>query len=205
MTTNHPESNDPLAGLRAVEDEELAALHRDLEERAQRDGVLDVAFREFDSPLGPLLLAATSGGLIRVAYQSEGFDSVLDTLATKVSPRLLRSPKRLDETARELEEYFEGRRSHFDLSLDYSLSKGFRQTVQRHLPQIAYGQTRSYGDIAAMVGNPKAVRAVGTACATNPLPIVVPCHRVLRADGSLGGYIGGPAAKNALLTLERAA
>lgn len=202
MTAKNSDHNDPLDELFAIDEKELVTLHQRLEARAQGADLLDVAFRELDTPLGPLLLAATPTGLIRVAYEQEGFDSVLDVLATRVSPRLLRAPKRLDETARELEEYFAGRRTHFDLPLDYSLSKGFRQTVQRHLPEIAYGQTRSYGDIAAMVGNPKAVRAVGTACATNPLPIVVPCHRVLRADGSLGGYIGGPAAKHTLLTLE---
>jgi methylated-DNA-[protein]-cysteine S-methyltransferase len=126
-------------------------------------------------------------------------------LANRVSPRVLRAPKRLDDAATEIEEYFTGRRTGFDLPLDYALSSGFRQLVQRHLPHIAYGHTQTYKDVAAIVGNPKAVRAVGSACATNPLPVVVPCHRVLRTDGTLGGYIGGLAAKTALLTLEGAA
>jgi methylated-DNA-[protein]-cysteine S-methyltransferase len=188
-----------------VSDDDLAALHRRLEQSAQSAGVLDVAYRTVDTPVGPLLLAATTDGLVRVAYECEDFDRVLDVLANRVSPRVLRAPKRLDDAAAEIEEYFAGLRTGFDLPLDYSLSSGFRQLVQRHLPQIAYGRTQTYKDVATIVGNPKAVRAVGSACATNPLPVVVPCHRVLRTDGSLGGYIGGLAAKAALLTLEGAA
>ena len=130
---------------------------------------------------------------------------MLDTLASRLSPRVLRAPSRLDAVARELEEYFGGRRRSFDLPLDLSLSKGFRLLVQQHLPEIGYAQTRSYRQVAELVGNPKAVRAVGTACATNPLPVVLPCHRVLRADGTPGGYAGGPAAKTTLLNLEAAA
>jgi methylated-DNA-[protein]-cysteine S-methyltransferase len=188
-----------------VADDDLGALHRRLEQDAQSAGVLDVAYRTVDTPVGPLLLAATTDGLVRVAYECEDFDRVLDVLANRVSPRVLRAPKRLDDAATEIEEYFAGRRTGFDLPLDYALSSGFRQLVQRHLPQIAYGHTQTYKDVAAIVGNPKAVRAVGSACATNPLPVVVPCHRVLRTDGTLGGYIGGLAAKTALLTLEGAA
>jgi methylated-DNA-[protein]-cysteine S-methyltransferase len=188
-----------------VGEDELAALRARLGERAADDDVLDVAFRTVDTPVGPLLLAATTRGLVRVAYACEDFDRVLEVLATKVSPRVLRAPKRLDDAAAEIDEYFAGRRTGFDLRLDYALSSGFRQLVQRHLPHIAYGTTETYKDVAAIVGNPKAVRAVGSACATNPLPVVVPCHRVLRTDGSLGGYIGGLAAKTALLTLEGAA
>jgi methylated-DNA-[protein]-cysteine S-methyltransferase len=119
-----------------------------------------------------------------------------------VSARILRSPRRLDAAATELDEYFSGRRRSFDLPLDLSLSSGFRRLVQHHLPEIAYGRTESYKQVAELVGNPKAVRAVGTACATNPLPVVVPCHRVLRSDGALGGYIGGLDAKRTLLELE---
>jgi methylated-DNA-[protein]-cysteine S-methyltransferase len=143
-------------------------------------------------------------GVVRVAYAIEDHDRVLDALSQRISPRVLRAPKRLDTAARELEEYFSGRRQVFDLPLDLSLSKGFQQLVQRHLPGIGYGQTRSYGQIAELVGNPKAVRAVGTACATNPVPVVVPCHRVVRADGTAGGYVGGPQAKATLLSLEAA-
>jgi methylated-DNA-[protein]-cysteine S-methyltransferase len=182
----------------------LARLRLRLGQAAEAEGLLDVAYTTVDSPVGPLLLAATPRGLVRVAYDVEGHDRVLDTLARRLSPRVLRAPQRLDAAARELEEYFGGRRQVFDLPLDRSLSTGFRQLVQRHLPEIGYGQTRTYGQVAALVGNPKAVRAVGTACATNPLPVVVPCHRVLRADGTPGGYVGGPAAKMTLLSLEAA-
>ena len=182
----------------------LARLQARLERAAEAEGLLDVAYTTVDSPVGPLLLAATPKGLVRVAYDIEDHDRVLDTLAQRLSPRVLRAPKRLDAAARELDEYFGGRRQAFDLPLDRSLSRGFRQLVQLHLPEIGYGQTRTYGQVAALVGNPKAVRAVGTACATNPLPLVVPCHRVLPASGGPGRYVGGPAAKVTLLTLEAA-
>ena len=172
---------------------------------ADAEGLLDVAYTTIDSPVGTLLLAATPKGLVRVAYDIEDHDRVLDTLAQRLSPRVLWAPKRLDATARELDEYFGRQRRVFDLPLDLSLSRGFRQLVQQHLPEIGYGQTRTYGQVAELVGNPKAVRAVGTACATNPLPVVVPCHRVLRADGTPGGYVGGPGAKKTLLSLEAAA
>jgi methylated-DNA-[protein]-cysteine S-methyltransferase len=199
-----PDVADLLASAPASA-EVLDRLHRRLEESAAREGVLDIAYTIIDSPVGSLLLAATERGLVRVAYHIEDYDRVLDTLATKLSPRILCAPQRLDAAVRELEEYFAGRRTAFDLPLDFSLSSGFRQLVQRHLSQIAYGHTESYKDVAVTVGNPKAVRAVGSACATNPLPLVVPCHRVLRTDGTLGGYIGGLAAKTTLLNLERAA
>jgi methylated-DNA-[protein]-cysteine S-methyltransferase len=182
----------------------LARLQARLEHAAEAEGLLDVAYTTVDSPVGALLLAATPKGLVRVAYDIEDHDRVLDTLAQRLSPRVLRAPKRLDAAAKELDEYFGGRRQAFDLPLDLSLSRGFRQLVQRHLPEIGYGQTRTYGQVAALVGNPKAVRAVGTACATNPLPLVVPCHRVLPASGGPGRYVGGPAAKVTLLTLEAA-
>ncbi len=184
--------------------DQLSRLHAQLAATAQQDGVLDVAYRVLDSPVGPLLLAATDQGLIRVAFAGEGHDAVLQTLADKVSPRILSAPGRLDAAARELDEYFAGRRHAFDLPLDWRLSAGFRRTVLSHLPEIGYGHTASYSAVAQLAGNPKAVRAVGTACATNPLPVVVPCHRVVRADGSMGGYRGGPDAKRTLLTLEEA-
>jgi methylated-DNA-[protein]-cysteine S-methyltransferase len=171
---------------------------------AGAQGLLDVAYTTIDSPVGTLLLAATPKGLVRVAYAIEDHDRVLSTLSQRISPRVLRAPQRLNAAARELDEYFSGQRRVFDLSLDLSLSTGFRQLVQRHLPEIGYGQTRTYGQVAELVGSPRAVRAVGTACATNPLPVVVPCHRVLRADGTPGGYVGGPDTKKALLRLEAA-
>ncbi|WP_416447008.1 methylated-DNA--[protein]-cysteine S-methyltransferase [Leucobacter sp. HNU] len=203
---NDVRNDDHVAALAApITPDTLAELHRRLEASAQSEGLLDVAYRIVDSPLGNLLLASTPRGLIRVAFATEDHDRVLEHLAAKVSPRVLRAPKRLDAAARELDEYFARTRRTFDLALDLSLSKGFRRLVQQHLPEIGYGQTRSYTQMAEMVGNPKAVRAVGTACATNPLPVVVPCHRVLRADGTLGGYIGGLEAKTALLEMERSA
>jgi methylated-DNA-[protein]-cysteine S-methyltransferase len=182
----------------------LGRLHGRLEQAAGQAGLVDVAYTTVDSPLGELLLAATPRGLVRVAYASEDHDQVLEVLSAKLSPRILRAPQRLAEVAREIDEYFARRRQTFDVALDLSLSRGFRLLVQEHLPEIAYGQTRSYRDVAELVGNPRAVRAVGTACATNPLPIVVPCHRVLRADGTMGGYIGGAEAKTTLLNLEAA-
>lgn len=201
-----PDNDDIVQILSApVDAETLSRLHNRLAEQAERADVLDVAYTVVESPVGQLLLAATERGLVRVAYASEDHARVLDTLAQKLSPRVLRAPKRLDLAARELDEYFAGRRRIFDVPLDLSLSRGFRQLVQQQLPEIAYGQTRSYREVAELVGSPRAVRAVGTACATNPLPVVVPCHRVLRTDGTLGGYIGGPDAKTTLLHLEAAA
>jgi methylated-DNA-[protein]-cysteine S-methyltransferase len=197
MSANHFAPSD--------EAETLSRLRDGLGLAAEAQGLLDVAYTTVDSPVGPLLLAATPHGLVRVAYGAEDHERVLDTLSRRISPRVLRAPRRLDAAARELDEYFGGRRRVFDLPLDLSLSAGFRQLVQRHLPEIGYGQTRTYGQVAQLVGNPRAVRAVGTACATNPLPVVVPCHRVLRADGTVGGYIGGSSAKKALLRLEAAA
>lgn len=176
-----------------------------LAREAQAGHILDVAYRTVASPVGELLVAATDRGVLRIAFQREGFDRVLDVIAARVSPRILESPARTDDVVRELDEYFNGTRRTFDLPLDHRLSAGFRELVQRSLPQIAYGHTATYKDVAALVGNPGAVRAVGTACATNPLPLVVPCHRVLRSDGTIGGYAGGGEAKAALLALERAA
>ncbi|MFC4948656.1 methylated-DNA--[protein]-cysteine S-methyltransferase [Pseudonocardia sp. GCM10023141] len=182
----------------------LHRLRTRLATAAAADGILDIAYRTVDSPVGSLLLAATDIGLVRVAYQREDHDTVLQTLADRVSPRILHAPARLDATARELQEYFTGARRTFDLPLDWRLSAGFRATVLHRLSDIGYGHTASYAAVAALAGNPKAVRAVGTACATNPLPVVVPCHRVVRSDGSMGGYLGGVDAKRALLTLEEA-
>lgn len=182
---------------------DLVRLRAELAARSLSDGSLDVAFRTVDSPVGRLLLAATERGLVRVAYEREGFDTVLGALAARVSPRVLEAPQRLDAVARELDEYFAGDRVSFDVPLDHAMSSGFRELVQRYLPSIGYGRTQSYREVAEQVGNPRAVRAVGTACATNPLPVVVPCHRVVRTDGGLGGYIGGLDAKTTLLDLER--
>jgi methylated-DNA-[protein]-cysteine S-methyltransferase len=201
-----PASNgDLFAALPEVDEEAQRRLHARLVAAATEAGILDVAYRTIDTPVGMLLLAATEKGLVRVAYAREDHERVLDKLAISVSPRVLRAPARLDPAVIQIEEYFAGRRTLFDLPLDFELSHGFRRTVLSQLRQIAYGQTASYAAVAAAVGNPKAVRAVGTACASNPLPIVVPCHRVVRSDGTVGQYAGGSDVKRALLALEAAA
>jgi methylated-DNA-[protein]-cysteine S-methyltransferase len=186
-----------------VDSDHLQRLHARLETDAQARDLLDIAYRTVESAVGPLLLAATPRGLIRVAFASEDHDSVLLALSQRISPRMLEAPGRLDSTARQLDEYFAGRRHGFDVALDWSLSHGFRRTVLEHLnTDIGYGTTASYAALAQLAGSPKAVRAVGTACATNPIPIVVPCHRVIRSDGAVGAYRGGSVAKRALLDLE---
>jgi methylated-DNA-[protein]-cysteine S-methyltransferase len=190
---------DPLA---APEDA-MARLHERLVARAEEEHLLDVGYRTVDSPVGSLLLAATDRGMVRVAFAGEGHDAVLEMLARVVSPRILRAPQRLDRAARELDEYFAGRRTGFDLALDLRLAHGFQLEVLRHLREIGYGSTESYAVVAAAAGSPRAVRAVGTACATNPVPVIVPCHRVVRSDGTAGAYRGGPEAKLTLLALER--
>ncbi len=161
-----------------------------------------VRYRIIESPVGRLLLAATDEGLVRVAFESEGFDAVLTDLAKKLGSEPVEDADALTRAADELAEYFAGERREFDLPLDRRLSTGFRTTVHTFLPNIPYGHTMSYGDVAGNVQNRRAIRAVGSACARNPLPIVVPCHRVVRADRSLGGYLGGLEVKAALLELE---
>jgi methylated-DNA-[protein]-cysteine S-methyltransferase len=194
-----------LAGLSLVDEDANRRLHERLVLAAQAEGILDIAYRTIDSPVGSLLLAATGQGLVRVAYAREDHDQVLATLAQHVSPRILRAPARLDMFAREIEEYFAGSRTRFDVPLDFRLATGFRRDVLACLAEIGYGKTASYASVAQAAGSPRAVRAVGTACASNPLPVVVPCHRVVRSDGTVGGYVGGPEAKNTLLRLEAAA
>jgi methylated-DNA-[protein]-cysteine S-methyltransferase len=193
--------------IRSLDDNphDLRLLHERLAATAEAESLLDVAYRTIDTPVGSLLLAATNVGLVRVAYDNEDHDAVLQALADQISPRILHAPARLDDTARELEEYFAKRRHTFDIALDWRLSKGFRSTVLHALPGIGYGHTASYAAVAQLAGNPRAVRAVGSACATNPLPVVVPCHRVVRSDGAMGGYLGGVEAKRMLLGLEAAA
>ena len=202
MIDSDSEAAELLAPIYDTDPEALSRLRNSLVAAAAADGSLDVAYRMLDTPVGTLLLAATEHGLVRVAFDREDHDQVLVSLAGKVSPRILLAPARLDGAARQLTEYFAGSRRAFDLPLDLQLSTGFRRTVLAHLRQIGYGHTESYAQVAFAAGNPRAVRAVGSACATNPLPVVVPCHRVVRSDGSLGGYLGGVLAKQALLTLE---
>ncbi len=174
-------------------------------ERAADEGLLDVAYTTTDSPFGELLLAATPRGLVRVGLPEQEADELLEELAARVSPRVLESPSQLDEARRELDLYFTGRLTEFDLALDWRLSRDFRRRVLRAINRIPYGQTRSYMQVATSAGNERAVRAAGSACGSNPIPIVVPCHRVLRTGGGLGGYGGGTAMKRALLELEASA
>jgi methylated-DNA-[protein]-cysteine S-methyltransferase len=194
--------NNVFAALPEVDADANRRLHARLVAAATDSGLLDVAYRTIDSPVGALLLAATDEGVVRVAFDCENHDDVLAALADRVSPRILRAPARLDNDAHQHDEYFAGRRAAFDVALDFRLSAGFRRTVLEQLRRFGYGKTASYAEVAARAGNPKAVRAVGTACALNPLPLVVPCHRVVRSDGAAGNYRGGAQAKLALLALE---
>jgi methylated-DNA-[protein]-cysteine S-methyltransferase len=173
-----------------------------LKARAAEEGLLDVAYATADSPFGPLLLAQTRHGLVRVGLPNQDSDELLTDLAERVSPRVLEAPGELDEVRRELDLYFEGKLDSFDLPLDWRLSGGFRRRVLRAINRIPYGQTRSYTEMARRAGSERAVRAAGSACGSNPIPLVVPCHRVLRTGGALGGYGGGLPMKEALLQLE---
>jgi methylated-DNA-[protein]-cysteine S-methyltransferase len=181
---------------------EARALHQRLEAAAEAEDLLDVAYRTLDSPLGSLLVAVTPRGLVRLAFELEHHDAVLESLAETVSPRVLRSGRRTDDVARQLDEYFAGDRRAFDIPVDLQLVRGFRRAVTERLLEVGYGSTVSYAALAARADNPKAVRAVGSACSHNPIPLVVPCHRVVRSDGSTGQYRGGAEAKVALLALE---
>jgi methylated-DNA-[protein]-cysteine S-methyltransferase len=177
----------------------------DLAERAEAEGLIDVAYTSVDSPLGPLVVAATPKGLVRVSYtEFRGEDEVLEELARRVSPRVLEAPARLDPVRRELDEYFEGRRQDFDVPIDWSYLAGFTREVLRATARIGFGEVSSYAGVAAEAGSPRAVRAAGNALGSNPMPVVVPCHRVLRSGGKLGGYTGGLERKEFLLRLEGA-
>ena len=189
------------AGSAAAADDAAAAADR-LAARAADENLLDVAYATTDSPIGPLLLAATPTGLVRLAFGTEEADAVLEQLATQVSPRVLEAPAELDDIRRELDEYFEGRRQGFDLALDHQLSHGFRLDALKALIKVPYGSTVTYSELAQRAGRPRAQRAAGSACGTNPIPIVVPCHRVVRTGGVIGNYGGGPEAKRYLLDLE---
>jgi len=173
-----------------------------LKRRAAEEDLLDVAYATADSPFGPLLLAQTRRGLVRVGLPNQDSDELLVDLAARISPRVLEAPGELDAVRRELDLYFEGKLDSFDLPLDWQLSGGFRQRVLRAINSIPYGQTRSYTEMARRAGNERAVRAAGSACGSNPIPLVVPCHRVLRTGGALGGYGGGLPMKESLLQLE---
>ena len=173
--------------------------------RANQEGLVDVAYATVDTPLGTGLVAATPKGLVRVALPNERVENVLTQLSEGVSPRVLEFPARLDEARRELNEYFEGTRDRFELPLDWRLSHpGFYRRVLRATARVPFGEVITYGEAADRAGNPRASRAAGTALGSNPIPIVVPCHRVIRAGGDIGNYGGGPQMKRFLLGLEGA-
>jgi methylated-DNA-[protein]-cysteine S-methyltransferase len=174
-----------------------------LRERAAAEGLLDVAYATADSPFGTLLLAKTPRGLVRLALPEEDAEATLVDLAGRISPRVLEAPARFDEERRELDDYFEGRRHEFDVPIDWQLSHGFMLQARQGIAAIPYGETRTYADLARAAGNERAVRAAGSACSRNPIPLVVPCHRVVRSDGTPGLYAGGVEMKKRLLDLER--
>jgi methylated-DNA-[protein]-cysteine S-methyltransferase len=173
-----------------------------LAERAEREGLLDVAYAHVDSPFGPLTVAATPRGLVRVAYPEHSVDDVLVRLSQEVSPRILEAPERIDRVRAELEGYFEGRVRRFETPIDWSVTRGFFAKVLKATARIGYGRVRTYAEVAAAAGSAKAVRAAGNGLGSNPMPVVVPCHRVVRTGGGLGGYTGGLYRKEYLLSLE---
>ncbi len=176
-----------------------------LSDAAAAAGLLDVAYARLDSPVGTLLLAGTARGLVRIAYlDGDDESAVLEDLAELVSPRVLAAPRRLDAPRRELDEFFAGTRSQFDVPLDWQLSAGFARRVLQATARIPYGTVSSYKEIARAAGSPRGFRAAGNALGANPLPIIVPCHRVLHSGGGIGGYTGGVERKRVLLTVEGA-
>jgi len=173
--------------------------------RAADAGLAEVAYATVDSPAGRLVAVATPRGLARIAYElpNGGLDLILDQVAARLSPRIVRAPARLDGVRRELDEYFEGRRGEFDIPLDWSLVSGdFARRVLQVAAAIPFGTTRSYREVAEEAGSPRAFRAAGNALGSNPIPIIVPCHRVLATGGGLGGYTGGLDVKRLLLSVE---
>jgi methylated-DNA-[protein]-cysteine S-methyltransferase len=199
--------SDPLEELlaRAAAGIEAPALDSArIAERARAEGLEDVAYVTEDSPLGRLLLAVTPRGLVKVSYLDVSpEEKVLADIAARVSPRMLEDPAALDDVRRQLDDYFAHRRREFDLPLDRSLMAGFGRRVLDRTAKIPYGQVATYGDVARDIGSPRAARATGNALGANPIPIVVPCHRVVRAGGVIGNYGGGPERKAQLLDLER--
>jgi methylated-DNA-[protein]-cysteine S-methyltransferase len=203
-TTPTQTTEDRLRATPAVDCETWRRVSSVLTQRAEAEGLVDVAYERHDSPLGSIVVAATHDGLVRIGLPIEGEDAVLDELAQRISGRILRAPRTaVNQTRHQLDEYFQRRRTEFDVTLDWQLSGGFRRHVLAATAQIPYGQTASYTEVATRAGSPRAVRAAGTALATNPLPIVIPCHRVLKSNGQLGAYRGGPEAKAQLVALER--
>jgi methylated-DNA-[protein]-cysteine S-methyltransferase len=189
-------------GLATLAPGASAALAPVVAEAGRRRGLVDLAYGFADSPFGRLFLAVSERGLVRVAYPDRDVDRELDRLARWVSPRIVESPAATDGARRELEEYFEGRRVRFEVPVDLVLVRGFTRRVLRATARIPFGAVATYGEVAARAGNPRATRAAGNALAANPVPIVIPCHRVIRSGGDLGGYTSGLERKVTLLRLE---
>lgn len=179
-----------------------ARITAELARRADAESLLDVAWSTLETPLGPIAVFVTPRGVVRVAYDRENFADVADEVAERVSPRVLLAPRRTDAVRAQLDAYFAKGRRDFELAIDWTLVHGFNQGVLRATAAIPYGEVTSYGEVAAAAGSPRAARAAGNALAGNPIPIVVPCHRVIHADGGLGGYTGGLETKRFLLRLE---
>jgi methylated-DNA-[protein]-cysteine S-methyltransferase len=183
--------------------ERLPSTAPELSGRVEAEGLVDVAYASVDSPLGPLLVAASPKGLVRVSYPDpRGSDPVIEELAERISPRVLEAPARLDPVRRELDEYFAGRRTEFETPIDWSHLGGFTRKVLRATARIGFGETSTYAGVASRAGSPRAMRAAGNALGANPMPVIVPCHRVVRTGGALGGYTGGIERKEYLLRLE---
>mgnify|MGYP001381361750 CR=1 FL=1 len=205
MAPHDPEptvAQELVAALSPTADE-LAVRSEELARRAADEGLLDIAWSLVSTGIGTLLLAATDQGLVRVTLPNEPVDPVLDHLAEQLGPRLMHTTARVDRAADELVSYLAGDRRSFDVPLDLALSHGYRRGVLAALCDVPYGATVSYAALAASTSSPRAVRAAASACATNPLPLFIPCHRVVRSDGSIGNYGGGPDLKRRLLDLER--
>ena len=186
---------------RRARDDAAAAAAR-LVKRAASGGLADVSYAVFESPFGALTVAGTRKGLVRVAFPEETL--VLERIAERLSPRIVEAPASLDPVRRELDEYFTGARHDFAVALDWTLISGFSERVLRATAAIPYGEVSNYGAVASAAGSPRGSRAAGNALGANPIPIVIPCHRVLRSGGVLGGYAGGPERKRLLLELEGA-
>ena len=175
-----------------------------LAKSAARRGLVDVAYTQADSPFGPLTLAATEQGLVLLAYPENDLEHALERLAERISPRVLELPARLEPVRRQLDQYFAGKRTRFDFPIDWRLAAaGFFERILRATEEIPYGETITYRQVAERAGNVKAVRAAGNGLGSNPIPIVVPCHRVVATGGGMGGYTGGVDRKRYLLALER--
>lgn len=203
-TTPTQQIEDRLRAAPPIDAERWRRVSVGLAQRAEAEGLVDVAYERHDSPLGSIVVAATHDGLVRIGLPIEGEDAVIDELAHRISGRILRAPlRKVSQARQQLDEYFELRRTAFDVALDWQLTGGFRRQVLAATAQIPYGRTVTYTDVATRAGSPRAVRAAGTALATNPLPIIIPCHRVLKSGGQLGAYRGGPQAKAQLVELER--